>query len=282
MFMVDIKYTQNFFTNLKHLQRMVEDARFSSSDVVLDIGAGEGNISRELCKYAKDVIAYEFDSKYFEELEENLRHFSNIEFRNEDFLTSSLPRGDFKIFSNIPFALTSDIVTKITGKDSSLTEAYLFVQMEAAQRFLGEPINTQIATILNGKYSFEIIEDLDRMDFRPVPSVDIVLLKISRKKQVESEFGLFKDFVTYIFNQMNKSVLDTFEKLFTEKQIKHIKNYLREEGINRPSEIPKAYYLEIFQYFKTNGDTYKKRIQNYYQRYIQQHSSREKVNRTRS
>jgi hypothetical protein len=63
--------------------------------------------------------------------------------------------------------------------------------------------------------------------------------------------------------------------------MKYIKKYLFEKRYDTPSEIPLGYYLEIFQYFKMNGDSYKKKVRGYYQKYTQQHSRREKVNRTR-
>lgn len=278
--MVDICYSQNFYKNANHLKEMVKNASFSSDDIVLDIGAGKGVIAQELSKYSDNVTAFELDTKYFRELTKNLSSLP-IKLINDDFLLTNLPTKDFKIFSNIPFALTSEIINKITAIDSSLIEAFLFVQEEAADRFLGEPFNTQIATILSSRYTFSIVEELDRYDFSPVPSVDIVLLKIVKRENPEVEFELYRDFVSYIFNQTNRFVIDTLKKIFTEKQMKYIKKYLLEKGYNTPSNIPRRYYLEIFQYFKMNGDNYKKKVRGYYQKHTEQHSKREKVNRTR-
>lgn len=278
--MVDIRYSQNFYKNTNHLKEMVKNAAFSSDDIVLDIGAGNGVITQELAKYTENVTAFELDARYFRELTQNLSSTS-IKLINDDFLLTKLPARDFKIFSNIPFSLTSEIINKITAIDSSLIEAFLFVQIEAADRFLGAPFNTQIATILGSRYTFSVVEELDRYDFSPVPSVDIVLLKIVKKQNPEIEFELYRDFVSYIFNQTNRLVIDTLKRIFTEKQMKYIKKYLLENGYNTPSDIPLGYYLEIFKYFKMNGDDYKKKIRGYYQKYTEQHSKREKVNRTR-
>ncbi len=278
--MVDIRYSQNFYKNVNHLKEMVKNASFSSDDLVLDIGAGNGVITQELSKYTDNVTAFELDARYFKELTQNLSSTS-IKLINDDFLLTKLPARDFKIFSNIPFSLTSEIINKITAIDSNLVEAFLFVQEEAAERFLGIPFNTQIATVLGSTYTFSIVEELDRYDFSPVPSVDIVLLRIVKKQNPEIEFELYRDFVSYIFNQTNRLVIDTLKKIFTEKQMKYIKKYLLENSYSTPSDIPLGYYLEIFQYFKMNGDSYKKKVRGYYQKYTEQHSKREKVNRTR-
>lgn len=272
--MLDIKYSQNFYTNSKKLQQILEKIALSKDDLILDIGAGNGFLTKALLKYSHNVIAYELDTKYFQLLKNEL----DIDVRNEDFLKTKLPVKNFKVFSNIPFALTSAVISKLTDKDSLLEEAYLFVQKEAAERYIG---HTQIATILNFKYEISIVEKFDSRDFTPVPSVEIVLLKIKKREGDISDFVTFRDFVTYIFNQTNARVQDTFEKIFTEKQMVYIVKELERNGYVKPSDISKDYYLEIFKYFKMNGPKYLKRVEGYYGKYNSKHFKREKVFRTR-
>lgn len=273
--MVDIKYTQNFYKNKTNLERVIKLANIDTNDLVLDIGAGTGIITEELSKYAKKVIAYELDKRYFDKIKSK----TNVILKNEDFLNTELPKENFKVFSNIPFSITSDIVFKLTNSGSKLIEAYLFVQKESAQRYIGELVNTQIATILSYKYDINILEEFKSGDFKPVPSVDIVLLKIKRKQNIEREFELYRDFVSYIFNQMNSDVLDTFKKLFTFKQLKYITEYVKRNRYRTPSDIPSEYYLEIFQYFKSNGGSYKGKVNGYYLEHLNRHSKMEKRHR---
>jgi len=279
--MLDIKYSQNLYTNKEKLKETIKLSEINFSDIVLDIGAGTGTITEELSRYAKQVIAYELDQKYFKKLEEKFNNSSNIILKNENFLNIELPRKEFKIFSNIPFFITTDIINKITDVNSKLEEAFLFVQKESAERFAGEPKNTQIATILSFMYEIKIREKFQKKDFKPMPNVDIVLLNIRRKDFNKKDFQLYRDFITYIFNQMNYSVLDTFKKLFTYKQLKYINQYLNKNRYSKPTDIPLDYYLNIFQEFKLNGKNYINKVNGYYSKHLKQHSNREKVHRTR-
>ena len=279
--MVDIKYSQNLYTNRGNLRRIIDAINLNSFDTVIDIGAGKGVITQELVKHCDNVIAYELDPRYFDILEKLFKDNPNVILRNEDFLTSTLPNKKYKVFANIPFSLTSDIINKITDIDSRLVEAFLFVQKESSERYMGIFKNTQIATILSSAYDLCVIENFDRRDFNPIPNVDVVLLRITKKDNPETEVKLYRDFVTYIFNQMNGNVLDTLKKLFTFNQLKYIKKQLERNGYNIPSDIPSEYYLEIFQHFKTNGLDYRKRVEGYYTKHINQHLGREKINRTR-
>ena len=279
--MIDIKYSQNLYRNNTNLQKLVNLSGINHNDIVLDIGAGTGTITEELSKYADKVIAYELDKKYFRKLEEKFKDSSNVIVKNENFLNVQLPQKAFKIFSNIPFFITSDIINKITDINSKLEEAFLFVQKESAERFVGEPKNTQIATILSFMYEINIIEEFQKNDFKPIPNVDIVVLKIKRKSFDKRDFQLYRDFIIYIFNQRNYSVLDTFKKLFTYKQLKYIKQYLAMNKYNKPTDILSDYYLSIFQEFKLNGKNYINKVNGYYLKHLEQHSKREKVHRTR-
>lgn len=279
--MVDIKYTQNFYNNTSKISKLVSSIEIKENDIVLDVGAGKGILTNELGKYSKNVIAYELDSEYYEILKHTFHDRKNILLVNEDFTQVHLPKKPFKVFANIPFSLTADIVNKITSDESQLIEAYLFVQKESAERFLGIPRNTQIATILSYRFEIGVLDTFERRDFKPVPNVDVVLLKIVRRKNIENDYLLFKDFVTYVFNQTEKDVYETFKKLFTFNQLKHIKEDLKRRNYTVPSDIPKEYFLKIFEYFKTNGLDYRNKVNGYYKMHIFQHLKREKINRTR-
>ena len=270
------------YNNTSKISKLVSSIGIKENDIVLDVGAGEGVLTNELEKHCKNVIAYELDPAYYEILKHTFHDRKNILLVNEDFTQVHLPKKPFKVFANIPFSLTADIVNKITNDESQLSEAYLFVQKESAERFIGIPRNTQIATILSYRFEVDIVDNFERRDFKPTPNVDVVLFKIVRRKNIENDYQLFKDFVTYVFNQTEKDVSVSLKKLFTFNQLKYIKEELKQRNYTVPSDIPKEYFLKIFQYFKTNGLDYRNKVNGYYKMHIFQHSKREKINRTRN
>lgn len=280
--MVDIKYSQNFYLNKVNLEKLFKLSGIDSNDTVLDIGAGTGVITEGLSKYAKLVIAYELDDRYFKQLKDKFQNNPNILLIKKDFLNTELPKKDFKIFANIPFFITSDIVNKITDADSGLKEAFLFVQKESAQRYIGKPKNTQIATILSFMFESNIIEEFRRKDFNPIPKVDIVLLCIKKKDVDKKDYVLYRDFVTYVFNRRNSFVGDTFKKIFTYKQLRYINEYIKRNNYSKPTDIPLDYYTVLFEKFKVNGDRYIDKVRGYCSKHLKQHSKREKVHRTRT
>ncbi len=83
--------SQNFLVNRDSVRRIIRASSISASDTILEIGSGTGIITQELLKVTPNVITVEKDPKFTS--------------HPQDFLTYSLPRFPYKIFSNIPFSI---------------------------------------------------------------------------------------------------------------------------------------------------------------------------------
>jgi 16S rRNA (adenine1518-N6/adenine1519-N6)-dimethyltransferase len=77
---------QNFMTDGALLQRMITYADISDEDVVLEVGAGLGFLTRFLAQRCKKVVAVEFDSKLVQALREQFQGMRNIELIEGDVL----------------------------------------------------------------------------------------------------------------------------------------------------------------------------------------------------
>lgn len=109
-----IKYSQNFLRNSELVKSLINKTGISRSDIVYEIGVGEGIITKELLKKARKVVAFEIDRNFFNKLSQKFQNEKSLELRLEDFLVGDLPNYPYKIFSNIPFNITSAIIKKLT------------------------------------------------------------------------------------------------------------------------------------------------------------------------
>lgn len=106
------------------------------------------------------------------------RAVKNVEIIANDFLRCRIFDTEYKIFANIPYNRTADILRKILYTEPVPREAYLIIQKEAAQKFSGLPNETQFSILAKPMFEFRIIRELRRTDFEPMPRVDSVLLQI--------------------------------------------------------------------------------------------------------
>lgn len=223
--MNSISVTQNFLTNSRLIKDLIDRTDISLVDVVIDLGAGKGIITKELAKVCKKVISVEYDEALFEELTNSLGSAENIELRKENILDTTLPESNFKVFSNIPFNITSRIINKLIFGKYRPDSAYLIVQNEAAKRYMGEGEGYLVSALIKPFYSLRIIHEFQPTDFSPSPSVDVVLLEITKKAEPlikKQDYDTYYDFVAYVCLQQKPTLKLRLNKLFTHEQFKHL------------------------------------------------------------
>ncbi|PIS21521.1 16S rRNA (adenine(1518)-N(6)/adenine(1519)-N(6))-dimethyltransferase, partial [candidate division WWE3 bacterium CG08_land_8_20_14_0_20_41_15] len=77
---------QNFLVDNSIISEFLKVAGISKEDSVLEVGAGSGNITKELARKTKKVIAVEYDKDLLPTLTSNLSHLNNVEVLNENVL----------------------------------------------------------------------------------------------------------------------------------------------------------------------------------------------------
>lgn len=223
--MNSISVTQNFLTNAQLIKDLIDRTDISSADVVIDLGAGKGIITKELAKVCRKVISVEYDNALFEELKRNVSNVENIELRKENILDTTLPESNFKVFSNIPFNITSRIINNLILGKYHPDSAYLIVQKEAAKRYMGEGEGYLVSALIKPFYSLRIIHEFQSSDFIPSPSVDVVMLEITKKAEPlikKQDIDTYYDFVAYVCLQQKPTLKLRLNKLFTHEQFKHL------------------------------------------------------------
>jgi 23S rRNA (adenine-N6)-dimethyltransferase len=170
-------YSQTFLTDRGALGQVVRAARPADTDLVLEIGAGAGHLTRELARVASRVVAYEVDP----DLAAGLDPPSNVVIRQRDFLAARPPREPFAVVGNIPYALTARVVEWCL-RAPSLTSATLVTQLEYARKRTGDYGRWSRLTIETWPtHRWVLAGRIGRHKFRPVPRVDSGILRLERR-----------------------------------------------------------------------------------------------------
>lgn len=248
-----ISLAQNFLKNPGLVRRLVKTSAIGPADTVYEIGSGKGIITAELARTAKKVIAVEKDAKLVRHLRQRFQSVENVEIIEKDFLRFSIAEPDYKIFANIPYNITANIVRKILYAPPAPSEAYLILQKEAAKKFSGSPHETLFSVLAKPFFEFRIVGGLKRTDFEPVPNVDSVLLHIKRRArqllQREDE-ALYHDFVSYGFCRWKNCLRLAFKNVFTYKQWKRLSRDLQFPLNATPTQLRFEQWLGLYQCFQ--------------------------------
>lgn len=105
-----VRFTGQHFTIDKVLIKdAIRQANISNQDTVLDIGAGKGFLTVHLLRIANNVVAIENDTALVEHLRKLFSDARNVQVVGCDFRNFEVPKFPFKVVSNIPYGITSDI-----------------------------------------------------------------------------------------------------------------------------------------------------------------------------
>ena len=180
-------HSQHFLRNPRLIAELIGHSNIRRGDLVIDIGAGSGAITAVLVCRCRQVLAYENEPGILNKLQQNMRRHKNVKVIAQDFLRAKLPDEPYKVFANIPFHLSADIVRKLTNNDETHTPQaiYLIVQKQFAQKLVPSDrhFTSQLGTQLAPWWQTRIRRPLRRTDFTPPPAVDTVLLELKPQSE---------------------------------------------------------------------------------------------------
>lgn len=247
-----IHFTQNFLKNPELIKQLLAKTNIVRGDIVYEIGAGMGIITSVLAQVCKEVIAIELDDKLYINLKNKFQSISNIELRQGDFLKETLPKYEYKVFSNVPFIITSDVVKKLLNSSNPPLDTYLIVQKEFADKILGMPRENLLSITTKPWFNIETIHTFSPQDFHPTPRVNIVLLRLQKLANPlidNKNKELFKDFIAYSFTHSGPTLQKSLKDIFTKEQFQRLANNLKFSNKAKPTEITQKQWLELFSFF---------------------------------
>lgn len=214
---------QHWLNDPASLSAIVDAAAMSKDDTILEIGPGQGSLTKVLVKYAKKVIAVELDESLAEDLS-SLLVADNLQVIHQnilDFDLTLLPHS-YKVVANIPYYLTSHLLRRISETSRPPELAVLLVQQEVAQRVAATPGSMSLLSV-TAQYYWQV--ELGRVFpaelFDPPPKVDSQLLILTRRSKPLFNVDTQKFFhlVRVGFAQRRKTLVNNLMVLNKDRQL---------------------------------------------------------------
>lgn len=245
-----IAYAQNFLHSVRLVRRLVDASSLGENDVVLEIGPGDGAITGVLVETCRHVLAVEKDPYQVERLRQRFGNDGRLTLFSGDFLDFPPPCTPYKVFASIPYNATAAIVGKVTTGLAPPEDTYLVVQREAALRFIGEPVETLVGLEIKPWFEPSIMHTFRRTDFRPVPAVESVLLRIERRRAPlvpDHQRSLYLDFMAAMFTAWKATVREAARATFPKRACDALDRSIGGTLDRRPSEVELATWIAAFQ-----------------------------------
>ena len=183
------RWGQNFLANPETAEKIVAAARVGPGDTVLEVGPGDGALTRPLAQAGARVVAVEIDPLRARVLETEFAGRESVRILRGDVLARPFSEwlveggasGAAVLVANLPYNVATPILTAALDAPETIRRSVATVQREVARRFVARPgeegygfLSVRAASRATGRVLF----DLPPGAFRPRPKVTSSVLEL--------------------------------------------------------------------------------------------------------
>jgi 16S rRNA (adenine1518-N6/adenine1519-N6)-dimethyltransferase len=240
------RFGQNFLRDQKVVADFVAACDLTKEDVVMEIGAGTGILTKELAEGAGRVFAFEIDRDLIPVQRSRPLNYRNVKIINQDFLkidnqklsnylalhknlslrsrtlhfslrskSSAEVLVEFKLVGSIPYQITSPLIHKLLTFDPRPSLVVLLIQKEVAEKICARPPKaTYLSNIVQLLGEVKIVCLVPKTAFWPVPEVGGAIVKLvpnARCPVPTAEIERFQRFLHSGFQNPRKMLRRKFD-----------------------------------------------------------------------
>ncbi len=206
---------QNFLHDQNLARWIVEQAKLTADDYVVEIGPGLGALTELALAKGSRVLAIEKDARLAKFLAEKF-HDRQLEILHGDALkfdTRILYRQPrVKLLANLPYYISSQLILKFAHHPSPILLWLLMLQKEMAKRLSAIPSSKAYGALtlhVQLHHRVEYLRTVSRTVFLPQPDVDSALIRITPREPFElphCDYELFERLIRRGFSQRRKQL----------------------------------------------------------------------------
>lgn len=246
------KLSQNFLKDEQIAKKIVREAGVADTDLVVELGAGAGMLTRALSEKARKVVAVEYDSLWVAHLKRIFSADENVEVTAGDALSVNLPKEPFRVVANIPFHLSMPILHRLLDDSTQPPElAHLMVQKELARKHARVSPTTLKTLRWSPWYRLEAGFEIPAREFVPSPEVDACLLIAAKRSPplvAHAHRERFQALVRETFNGHGNTVDKALRPVFTKKQIRRLAHDNEFCADSLPSKLTVGQWASVFEF----------------------------------
>ena len=214
---------QNFLIDDNIARNIVRDLHLAHEDTVVEIGPGQGALTKHLVGKAQHVIAVEIDHRVIENLWKQFIA-SDVSILHQNFLEIPLReiseqyKRKLRIVGNIPYHLTSPILFKVFDEHEVIQDLTMTVQREVAQRIVAKRETKEygILSVFSQFYGTpRLLFNVSPNCFYPKPKVTstVIQLVIRETLPIDVDTNLFGTIVRTTFGKRRKTLCNSLKYL---------------------------------------------------------------------
>lgn len=245
-------YGQNFLVEPKICLDIVNSLSIDDKDTVLEIGPGLGSLTHFILEKTNNLDVVDID--------ERITYYLNIIYQNSNLniINQDIRKHDIsnytKIIGNLPYNITTELVTYLLLNAKKCNKMVLMIQTEALPRFIDTkgkeygPVSILIHLLGSIKKLFNVKAGC----FYPAPKCGSTVFEINLNENADFETAtsVYK-FAKIIFNNRRKTIYNNLSQYLhsKEKALEILKN-LNLSQMLRPEDLEPDIFKKLYELSK--------------------------------
>jgi len=236
---------QNFLTDRTVISRIVSRVDPSPEDFILEVGPGQGALTKELAESGATVVAVELDRRLAPFLAKEFAGNPKVSIIEADILKLDLQETlaavsgrKWKVAANLPYNISSQVLIKFLETPTLFTDLFLMLQKEVGDRLAANPATKEYGILtLFCRLHFDVTREfiVKPGSFHPVPKVDSAVLRFRALPGPRVDVGderLFRRLVKAAFGQRRKTLWNCLKSADFVGDESALRTALSESGID--------------------------------------------------
>ena len=257
---------QHFLNDPGWQQRILATLPGGNGDTWIEIGAGQGQMTRLLAARSAALVAIERDPPLAQRLQEEVRQdpaqWPGVEIVSGDVLTcdlGALVAGRFRVYGNLPYYITSPILHHLFAYADRIDSIHIVIQHEVAERIVARPCSRDygyLSVICQFYTKPQIVLRIPPGAFRPPPKVNSALLQMTLPGECASlsipsaDEKPFLEFVQRCFRQKRRTLRNNLRESNSDQEIFAALKDLRVRPDARAEQFTIAQFAALFALLK--------------------------------
>jgi 16S rRNA (adenine1518-N6/adenine1519-N6)-dimethyltransferase len=170
------RFGQHFLHDPHVLEKIIDALSLKSSDFVVEIGPGEGALTRLLFEKTKNLEAIEIDRDLAARLQQYKIHVADA----LEFDYSIFPRGA-RIVGNLPYNISTPLLFHVARYADRVRDMHFMLQLEVVERMVAAPSTPEygrLSVALQARFKMKKLFNVSKGAFRPPPKVESAVVRL--------------------------------------------------------------------------------------------------------
>ncbi len=220
------RFGQNFLHDPSVIQKIVNSISPKPDEHLVEIGPGQGAITKELLRAAGSMDAVELDRDLIEPLAKMCGDIGELRIHSADILKFDLcglvPEGEqLRVVGNLPYNISTPILFHLLERSHCIQDMHFMLQKEVVLRMGAESGNKQygrLSVMLQAQCDVSYLFDIGPGAFKPAPKVDSAFVRLvphsTPRFQIDNQ-KIFSQVVAQAFSQRRKTLRNSLRELIT-------------------------------------------------------------------